>query len=308
MVASLVAQPPPHPGGSLDPLQQILQSLAGLATGFFAGLPRFLLAILVFALFWLSGKLLRRPLEPRLTSLRTPSFGRVFSFLAYLGVVFVGLLVALPIAFPSVSIAAVLGGLGLLGVAAGFALQDILSNLVAGILLIFRQPFISGDQIEVTGQEGTVEGISIRETRLRTYDGQFVIIPNKDVYTSTIRVQTHYPAVRSSLVVGVSYDTNLSKCRDVALRALADVDGVLADPPPQVYYFEFGGSGINLDLRYWTRPQQAEIRRVQDKVVEVIFDAFNAAGIDIPFTVVTLHASQDFEEILRKLQPGTAPS
>lgn len=295
----LLAQaPPPAPPrpGWVSPAQKALESLQDLAAGFFAGAPRVGIAALVFALFLGTGKLVRRVLEPRLTRLRTPSFGRVFAALAYAGVGILGLVVALPIAFPSVSVATVLAGLGVVGLAAGFALQDILSNLVAGILLIFHQPFVSGDQVEVCDHEGSVEGIMVRETRLRTYDGRLVIIPNKDVYNNTIEVQTAFEVVRTSVTVGVSYDTNLGHARQVALDTLATLDEVLEEPAPQAYYDEFGDSSIGLDLRYWTRPQQAEVRRIRDRVVEAIYDAFNAADIDMPFTTLTLDAAPSFQE------------
>ncbi|MDQ4144734.1 MAG: mechanosensitive ion channel family protein [Actinomycetota bacterium] len=293
-----LAQPPPRPG-LVSPAQKAWESLQDLAAGFFAGAPRVGIAALVFVIFLVIGRMVQRVLEPRLTRLRTPSFGRVFAALAYAGVTILGLVVALPIAFPSVSVATVLGGLGVLGLAAGFALQDIVSNLVAGILLIFRQPFVSGDQVEISDQKGTVEGISVRETRLRTFDGRLVIIPNKEVYNNTIEVQTAFEAVRTGVTVGVSYDTDLGRAREVALDTLAGVDGVLGDPAPEAYYDEFGDSAINLDLRFWTPPQQAEVRRVQDRVVEAIYNAFTAADIEIPFTTLTLDAGPSFDKALR---------
>ena len=83
-------------------------------------------------------------------------------------------------------------GIALVIVAIGFAFQDSLENTLAGVLLLFRQPFRSGDQIEVDERSGTVEAITIRETRIKTFDGQLVLIPNRDVHKSVIRVQTHF--------------------------------------------------------------------------------------------------------------------
>ena len=260
-------------------------------TGLFADLDlwvRGVVAVGIIVVGMTAAAVLRKVLRPRLAALRTPSFGSVFSRLIGFAVSLAAWLFALVVLFPSVNVATMLGGLGILSIAAGFAFQDILSNLLAGILLIFRQPFVSGDQIEVNGLRGTVEEITIRETRVRTFDGRLVVIPNQDVYTNAIEVQTDHEAVRTSLVVGVGYDSNLSEVREVALAVLADVDGVLDDPEPQAYFIEFGASSMDLDLRYWTGSQQAEIRRVQDAVVEGIFDAFTEQGIDIPFQIVTI--------------------
>lgn len=278
------------------PLDQIGDTLEGMARALFASVPRFLLAALIVVAAWFIGRAVRQTVEPRLTGLRTPSFGKVFASLAGVGVVVAGIVIALPVAFPTVNVATLLGGLGLLTVAAGFAFQDILSNLLAGILLIFRQPFVTGDQIEVGGISGTVEGITIRETRLRTFDGRLVVIPNADVYTNPIDVQTDAEAIRSTVEVGVTYDTDLPRARRVALDALGAVEGVLDAPAPQALYTGFGASSIDLDLRYWTDPYQASVRTVQDRAVEAVKAAFDRHDIEIPFDIVTLESSDSFAQ------------
>lgn len=280
----------------VDPVQQLTESVERALALFFAALPGLLLAIVVLALFVVLAHVVRTRLEPRLTSLRTPSFGRVFATLTYVAIVVFGLAVALPIAFPAVSVATMLAGLGILGIAAGFAFQDILSNLLAGVLLILRQPFVGGDQIEVDRLRGTVEEITIRDTRLRTYGGRLVFIPNIDVYSNAIEVQTDREVVRSDIACGVAYGSDLARARSLARETLGRVDGVVDEPSPQVLYTEFGASAIHMDLRYWTSSQQAQIRAVQDRTVEAIHDAFEGAGIDIPFDIVTLDADDSFAE------------
>lgn len=281
---------------ALDPVDQVTQSVERAAQAFFAVLPGLVLAIVIFALFVVIAKVVRTRSEPRLASMRTPSFGRVFATLLQAGIVVLGLAVALPLAFPAVNVATMLAGLGLLGVAAGFAFQDILSNLLAGLLLIFRQPFVIGDQIEVDGMPGTVEEINIRDTRLRSFSGRLLIIPNTDVYMNAIEVQTDGDVIRSDVACGVAYGTDLAHAREVALETLRSVDGIETEPAPQVFYTEFGASSIDMDLRYWTRSHQANLRAIQDQVVEAIHDAFEDAGIDIPYDIVTLDAGESFAE------------
>lgn len=266
--------------------------------------PRAGIAIGLIVVVWLFGRAIKPRLERRLQALRTPSFGRVFSSLIVFSMNLVAWLVAITMVFPSVDVAAMLGGLGLLGVAAGFAFQDILSNLLSGILLIFRQPFVTGDQIEVNGIQGTVEGITIRETQIRTFSGRLVVVPNKDVYTNAIEVQTNKPHVRTSYVLGVGYDTDLGQARELALQTLAALDLVLDDPAPQAFYTDFGASSINLDLRYWTQSRQLDIRRAQDAVTEAINTAFVEAGIDIPFDIVTLDAGDSFAQVMTGARRG----
>lgn len=261
-------------------------------------LPRVLIALGFLVVFWIVARVVRSILRPRLAKARTPSFGDVTSKLIGFAIVVVGTLVAAAIAFPSVQPVDLIASLGVVSIAAGFAFQDILSNLLSGLLLIIRQPFVSGDQIDVNGHHGTVEGITIRETRITTFDGRLVIIPNKDVYQSAIKVQTAEEAVRTSLIVGCSYDDDLRAAVAAAERALAGIDGVLDDPAPQTYFTQFGDSSINLDLRYWTRPRQTEIRRVMHEVVLAVKDEFDEAGLDIPFPIRTLEAGASLGSLL----------
>ncbi len=284
----------------VNPARETAQALDGMLEGLFNALPRIGVALAVLLVFTLVARLTQKPIERRLTAAKTKSFGKVFSSLIRAGIVVAGLFVAIPIASPNVDVATMLGGLGLLGVAAGFAFQDILSNLLSGILLLIRDPFRSGDQIEVNGITGTVQLITIRETQIVTYGGRLVYVPNADVYKNAIEVQTAHPVVRTSLLVGVDYDADLPLARAVALEVLRNVEGVVEEPAPEAYYTEFGASSITLDLRYWTGSRQAEIRRVQDRVVELVKAAYDDAGIDIPFDIVTLDASRGLEDTLRR--------
>lgn len=255
-------------------------------------------AVLLAVMTVVVGRWLQHRLQPRLTQLRTPSFGSVFSRLAQAAVVTFGLFVAVTIVFPSVNAATALGSLGVLSIAAGFAFQDILSNLLAGILLIFRQPFIAGDQVIIGDVHGTVEEISVRETRVRTFAGHLVVIPNADVYSGVIDVQTDQERVRTDLAVGVGYDSDLGEARRLALATIVGVEGVLAEPAPEIELVGFGGSSMDFMVRYWTDSRQASVRHVKDRVIEAIYVAFNEAGIEFPFTVVTLDAYDGFKDAI----------
>lgn len=290
----------PRPSEPAPTVDDARDAATSMAESVVAALPRLAVAVLVLILLWLLGSLAKRVLEPRLTRLRTPSFGRVFSTLVAGAIKLLAIMAAFVVVFPSVNVLTIVSGLGVLGIAAGFAFQDILSNLLAGVLLIFRQPFVSGDQIEVNDIRGTVEGITIRETRIRTFDGRLVFVPNADVYTNAIEVQTAFDRVRSSFVTGVGYDTDLAEARRLVSDTLRGIDGVLQDPPPEPYWTEHGSSAVILDVRYWTAPRQADLRRVQSEVAEALFDAFNEAGIDLPFDVVTLDAGESFSEALKR--------
>lgn len=160
-----------------------------------------------------------------------------------------------------------------------------------------RQPFVANDQIEVNEIQGTVEGITIRETVINTFDGRRVLVPNKDVYQNAISIQTAHDAVRTSVVVGCSYDDDLEAAARTALQAMKSTDGVLADPAPEAFFTEFGESAVNLDLRFWTIHRQLEIRSTQHRVVLCVKTAFDEAGLDIPWPIRTLEASESLRGV-----------
>lgn len=272
-----------------------------LAEGFAASLPRLAIGLLVLALFWGAGRLARRAVRPALTEHQGQSVGRVLSSILNGVVLTVGVLVFLAVAFPTVDVGTLLGAGGVVALAAGFAFQDLLENAMSGILLLLRQPFEEGDVIEVEGAIGVVQAITIRETRIRRFDRQVMVVPNAQVYKNAIRIQTESPAIRSSVIVGVGYDEDLQQAEDLALAALRTTDGVLDDPAPEAFYTDLGGSSVNLDLRYFHSPQQHELRRVQGEVVKAIHAAYDEAGIDIPFPIRTLDAGDSFSEAVRHL-------
>ncbi len=289
----------------VDSLTEAVDAAVGevqsLLAGFAASLPRVAIGLVVLALFWLAGKGVKRALRPRLVDHQGTSVGQVIASIVNGLVVGLGVLVFLAVAFPAVDVATLLGAGGVAALAAGFAFQDLLENAMSGILLLLRQPFQEGDVIEVEGAVGVVQAITIRETRICRFDRQVMVVPNAQVYKNAIRIQTENPAIRSSVIVGVGYEEDLQHAEDLALDALASVDGVLDDPAPEAFYTDLGGSSINLDLRYFHAPQQHELRRVQGEVVKAIKQAYDNEGIDIPFPIRTLDAGDSFTEAVRHL-------
>jgi small-conductance mechanosensitive channel len=303
MVATGLAGPVAQDSG--DPATSVageLGSARDRAEGLFdtlvEALPRVGIAAAIVLVAWLLSLVLRRMLTKRWDKTRTPSFAKVMSRLAGWGFLALGVLGATTVAFPSVDPVDVVAGLGVVSIAAGFAFQDVLSNLLSGLLLITRQPFVSGDQIRIGDHEGTVKGITVRETEMETYEGRYVQIPNKDVYQNSIVVQTANDAVRSDLVVGCSYDDDLKLAHDTAVGALHSVRSVCSDPPPVARFSEFGDSSIALEVRYWTGSTQAEIVDVRHEVVLALKSAFDEAGLDIPWPIRTLAASDSLREML----------
>ncbi len=289
-----------------DDVEELAESAAGVWETVVAALPRVGIACAVLAVFVVAGRLARPLVRRRLCRSRTPSFARVFAKLASSTMTVLGTLLAITIVFPSVRPVDVLTGAGVLTIAAGFAFQDILQNLLAGILLLFRQPFRGGDQVKVGDVVGTVEEINIRETVVKTFDGRRVLIPNASVYTDVISVQTAYGRIRAEFVVGVAYETNMSHAREVASAALAGVAGVLPEPVPEVLYGGLGQSAMQLQVLFWCDASQLEMLRTVDRAIQAVKVTFDREGIEMPTELVALQATASFAAALqgRSVTPG----
>ena len=175
------------------------------------------------------------------------------------------------------------------------------------MLLLFRQPFQSGDQIEVQDRAGTVEAITIRETRIKTYDGQLVLIPNRDVYKSVIRVQTHFDERRIAFVAGIAYENDATEACEVIVASLASVEGVAAEPAPEALVQSLGVSTVDIEVRFWASARQHDSRLVQHRAITAVKRALDESGIEMPADIVALQATPSFRAAMQgdaEVTPG----
>jgi small-conductance mechanosensitive channel len=179
--------------------------------------------------------------------------------------------------------ATIISSLGIGSVAIGFAFKDILQNLLAGILLLVNRPYRRGDQIVVKDFEGTVEHIQSRATLIKTYDGRRVIIPNSDVYTSPVIVNTAFPLRRDQFDIGIGYGDEPRRAVEVFTAAIAAVDGVETDPAPEVLPWGLDASSVTLRARWWSKSKRTEIIHLRARVILAIWHAASDNAIDLPF-------------------------
>lgn len=271
-------------------------------------LPRILAAVAIVAVGHVAGRIVRYIARRAMGDRHTPSFVTVMSKVAGLLVMGLAILIALTVLFPSVKPVDLLAGAGLFSIAIGFAFRDIFENLLAGVLLLFRQPFESGDQVEVEGAEGTVQRITIRETRIKTYDGQLKIIPNSDVYKNAIRVQTADERRRLEFLVGVAYEDDLDLARETTRDALAACEQVVGDPPPEALLTELGASTVNIRARFWTDSRQLESLEALDAAISAVKTALDDAGVQLPTDIVTIAGTESLTAALRDDGPKLTPS
>lgn len=229
---------------------------------------------------------------------------------SYITTWIIGVVIACVVAFPGLNLGDIIATLGLSSVAIGFAFQDIFKNFLAGILILVQQPFRIEDQIVVDDYEGTVERIDIRTTKIRTYQGERILIPNSTMFTSAVTVKTAYEYRRTDLMVGVDYNTDLSKAVNLLYQITSDLEGMLHNPDPEIDVVNFGGSSIDLVVRYWTSPRQKIVRQVQTRAVMAIKKIFDQEDINIPYPIRTvyLYNQTKFDDYLSTSQNSNSTS
>lgn len=272
----------------------LLESLRQLWSGFVAGVPRVLAGLVVLFLFLLASRALAAAIrggaaKARLHSNLSQLLGRLARFAGTV----LGIFVAAVVVFPAFKLGDLVAGLGITSIAIGFAFKDILQNFFAGILILWRQPFQVGDEIKSGEYEGTVEEINSRSTRIKTYDGERAVVPNADIYTSTVLVRTAYPSRRARLVVGIGYKDSIEEGQRVIRGVLESTDGVLQEPEPWIHVTELAPSSVNLTVYFWVHPKQSNLLKVRADVARRIKEALDGANIDMPYphTVVLLENS-----------------
>lgn len=266
-----------------NPIDLILAKLHVAANGFFLQLPNIVGGIVLLIVAYFLGKLIARGVRRAFHRSGRMDLGGVLASLTFGGVMVAAVLIASVIVFPSVKPATIISSLGIGSVAIGFAFKDILQNLLAGILLLVNRPYRRGDQIVVKDFEGTVEHIESRATLIKTYDGRRVIIPNSDVYTSPVVVNTAFPTRRDQFDIGIGYGDKPDRAMTVFAEAIAKIDGVEAEPAPEVLPWGLDASSVTLRARWWSSSKRTDIVHLRARVILAIWQAAADNGIDLPF-------------------------
>lgn len=201
--------------------------------------------------------------------------------LARLGIISIGFFVAVGAAgIPLEKFAIVFGALS---VGIGFGLQNIVGNLVSGIILAFEKPMRVGDVVEIGSQTGTVIEIGIRSSKIAIFDGSEIIVPNSDFITQKLTNWTHSNNFkRVELFISVAYGSSVETVTEVVLSSLKQQESVMESPSPSVLMHEFADSSINFRVLFWTADYVNWIK-LKSSVLTAIYQGFDKAGIEIPF-------------------------
>jgi small conductance mechanosensitive channel len=282
--------------------------LTGWVQAFILALPNLAVAVLVLLAFWLFARLARN-LSARLLRRVSHSepVNRLICQTVYLAFLAAGVFVSLGILGLQKTVASLLAGAGIIGLALGLAFQDIATNFMAGIYLSIQHPFRPGHLIQSKDFLGIVERVRLRWTELRSQQGQVVLIPNKQVFENPITNYSTTGMRRVDLELGVSYGDDLDKVRRVAVQAVEKVSARKPDTDVELFFEEFGESSINLVVRFWIgfTSKQADYLQARSEAIERLKRAFEENGITIPFPIRTLdfgaRSGEKLSEVLEEV-------
>ena len=246
-------------------------------------LPLAVLALIVLPLtWWLSSLAARGMRRFILGRVESPFLRSVVARMLALPIFFIGLYIVLQTAGLTQLAFSVVGGAGVIGIIVGFAFRDIAENFLASLLLSIRQPFRSGDFIEVDGMQGTVRSMNTRSTVLISLDGNHIQIPNATVFKNTITNFTASPERRDQIAVGIGYDASISQAQTIIQRVLEDHEAVMTDPQPMVLVEALGSSTVNIVAYYWVDVGAYSLPKVRSAILRLIKKALMEAGISMP--------------------------
>lgn len=258
--------------------------LEQIVAEFFRLLPNIGIGLVVLVLFLVGARGVKALVQRFSARGRHQNLAMVFGRLAQWAMLLLGVLIAVTIAFPSFTPANLISALGITGIAIGFAFKDIFENFLAGILILATEPFRIDDQIVFGAYEGTIESIETRATKLRTYDGRLVVIPNAELFKASVIVNTASPTRRLEYDVGIGNGDDIQLAKKLMLDVTRNTEGVVADPPPDALVVDYGDSSVKIRVRWWINPpRRADALDIKDRILEGIKAALTKNGIDLPF-------------------------
>jgi small conductance mechanosensitive channel len=273
-----------------QPIQTVIQKLEGWLDTFINMLPNIGVTLFLFIIFLVLAKYgskLFKKLFSKTSS--NQALEQLFSTVIYGSILSIGLFIMLGVLGLNKALTSILAGIGVIGLALGFAFQDIAANFLSGIILAFRRPFKTGHIIEIKDIMGTVTKTNLRDSIIETFQGQEVYVPNKDFLQNAFYNFSVLERRRVDIAVGVSYAEDLEKVEDVVLSAIKNLEGVVDKDLMVFDYSEFDSSSINFNIRFWIKyPGEPSYFVMRSKAIKTIKKVFDEQNITIPFPIRTL--------------------
>ena len=266
-------------------------------------LPNIVVALVVFTAFIVAAKLARKLVRRTLGRWsKNAEVNQLLATTVRFALVCAGLFVALGILELDKTVTSLLAGVGVVGLALGFAFKDIAANYMSGVIIAVRTPFELGELVELKGYFGTVHALDLRATILKIPSGELVTIPNQEIVLNPIVNFSRTGERRVELELGVSYGEDLDEVKQVALEAVGGLEERDESREAELYFSGFGDSSIDLIVRFWLRGvSQREFLAGRSAAVVAIKRAFDERQITIPFPIRTLTLDTTSRSILEAI-------
>lgn len=268
----------------------IVKKIEHWSENFVSMLPNFILSVLALLLFIFIAKFIRKIfLKIMYRAINKRELSRLLAKILYIIVITIGAFVALSVLNLEKTVTSLLAGAGIIGLALGFAFQDIATNFISGFLMAARRPFAVGDVIRAGDHRGVVKKLNIRTTTITSFQGQEIIIPNKDLFQNVLINDSTNKQKRIDLGVGVSYGEDLERVRNITIEAVKNIPGRNKDKEISFVYEAFGSSSINFIIMIWIDfDSELNYLKSQSEAIIAIKKAFDENDIMIPFPIRTL--------------------
>lgn len=270
------------------PVQEVIQEHVDKASGFFNGvldyfkdiLPSLIIAVIILVIGIICSRIVSRIISKTMTRSNMDTAARSF-LVSVIRIVLYAIVVIMALSVLKVPMSSIITLLGAAGLAISLALQNCLTNLCGGFILLFSKPFASGDTVELDGTVGIVEAIGVLYTKLSTFDGKTILIPNGNVTSARLINYTETPTRRVDLTFDISYDSDFNLARSLILTAVMENELILSEPAPVVRMAAHKQSAIGIDVRVWVKNEDyAEVGYTLNETVKKVFDK---SGVEIPY-------------------------
>lgn len=267
----------------------IVNELANWVNDFIRLLPKLVLATIILVLgFFIAKRSAKLASKVFKKVVNQQVLNALFASFIQLLVIGIAIFAALSILNLDKALTSLLAGAGIIGLALAFAFQDIAANFVSGIVMSFTRPMEIGDIVKVNDYMGKVESIRLRDSVIRTFTGQKVYIPNKEIFQNPIENFSKYRKRRLDLVVGVSYGDDLEKVKELSVQAVQSV-AERTDDPVELFFEEFADSSINFSMRIWLKSVEQPIYlEARSQAIMKLKKVYDDNDITIPFPIRTL--------------------
>lgn len=278
---------------TMESLQEKVSRTAGIIerslTYFKSAIPTIIIALSVLVVGILLSKLTTRLISKALKKSNLEGAARSF-LVSLIKIILYIIAIIMALTMLNVPMSSIITIFGAIGLAISLALQNCLSNLAGGFIILFSKPFVAGDTIEIDGSIGSVRTISILYTKIETFDGKSVLIPNGKVSEAKITNYTETPTRRIELQFNIAYSSDYDRAREIILSIIKDEKMALLAPDPIVRMASHNESSVLIDVFVWVANEN--YRDTKYNIIESVKSNFDKNGIEIPFNQLDLHIKE----------------